>query len=210
MVRRKWDSVTLGFMIIAGVGVFLVPFSFFLVVSLSPRFIHTLSLARVKGNVFDNVTQSTVKVEITVGPSGGCMWYNSSTPICSAKIPYVPSAEYLHLPPNQNLTSIFPIAMGRALPMNHVMVILMGLCLIVAILDVFLFEGGIAWIIISFSSIMLWIVYFLESAYIKLLNTRIGNIYEHDSWEYHTGNGYILVTVATFVASIFICGSGGD
>ncbi|WWC65739.1 uncharacterized protein I303_108361 [Kwoniella dejecticola CBS 10117] len=208
MPRDKWNALTLTFIISAGVSVLLMPFAFFLVVSFSPNYIHALSLAWVESKVIDGPTQQLITRKISVGPAGGCMWYNSSISKCDLGVPYVPSSEYLHLAPNQNVTSTFPVAMGRALPLNHVVVILMGLCLTVALLDIFFFKGGIALYIIYFSGFMLWIVYFLESTYVGTLSHRLDKIYEHEDWEYHAGNGFILITVATFVASIFLCGGG--
>ncbi|WVW87034.1 hypothetical protein I302_109090 [Kwoniella bestiolae CBS 10118] len=203
MARRKYETLLL-FLLFTGIAiVVLFPFVSFILVSLSPYYIPGLDMARVEGKYYDAPNNVTFDVKISVGPSGGCMWFNSSEPQCSTKIPYVPNAEYLHLGPNSNLTSVFPIAMGRALALNHVIVGLMGLSMIAVLMDIL-----ISIFIIYFTAFMLWLVYFLESTYIGTLSNRLDDIYENKEWEYNTGGGFIMISVSVFVASFFLCGGG--
>ncbi|WWD04493.1 hypothetical protein V865_002563 [Kwoniella europaea PYCC6329] len=208
MVRRKYDILIITLVSIGAAIVILFPFVSFLLVSLSPYYLPGLDIARIEGKYFDVANNHSIDVKISVGPSGGCMWFNDTTPKCSTKIPYVPNAEHLHLQPNSNLTSIFPIAMGRVLALNHVMVGLMGLSMIAVLLDILVLKGGISLFIIYFTGFMLWLVYFLESTYIGTMSNRLDDIYEAKEWEYHTGGGFIMISVSVFVASFFLCGGG--
>ncbi|WVF68392.1 hypothetical protein IAT40_003157 [Kwoniella sp. CBS 6097] len=185
-----------------------IPLTFYLVVSLSPVQIHGLSLARVTGDVLDPATNISVPVKVTVGPSGGCMWYNTTgAPTrCIAKIPFVPEAEVLHLPSNQTLTKSFPIAMGKALALNHVMTALCGVCLLAALVDILVLKGGACFILIQLAVLMMWITFVFETTYISVLHKRLDD--NESGFEYHIGPGYWMILAVTIAVSLLMCSNG--
>ncbi|WVQ95941.1 hypothetical protein IAU59_003040 [Kwoniella sp. CBS 9459] len=187
-----------------------VPFTFYLVASLSPVQIHALSLSRVTGEVHDPTTNVSVPIKVTVGPSGGCMWYNTTgAPTrCIAKIPFVPDADLLHLPSNQTLTKSFPIAMGRALALNHVMTILCGLSLLAVLVDVLVLHGGACLVVIYLTVIMMWITFILETIYISVLHKRLDD--NNSGFDYHVGPAYWMILAATITVSLLMCGDNGS
>ncbi|WVR07961.1 hypothetical protein IAU60_005004 [Kwoniella sp. DSM 27419] len=185
------------------------PFVFNLVVSLSPGVIHTLSLARVTGHVPDGLTNTSLPVMISVGPTGGCMWFNATggpPTRCIAHQPFIPDSGVLQLPSNQTVIGAFPVTLGRALVMNHVVVGLMGLSIVVALVDMLVLNGGISLIIVYFTILLMWITFILETTYIGVLHHRLDS--HQTGFDYHIGPGYWLILVSVLIVSALTCGNG--
>ncbi|WVQ78856.1 hypothetical protein IAT38_000947 [Cryptococcus sp. DSM 104549] len=112
-----------------GLGIFLygvilsLPLQFHLLASLATVPIHRYSIATLTSNwVVETGPEGnvTVPVKVNFGVASGCIWYNHTGPMCSMGLPWIPDPELLHLPSNQTLTSLIPIAAARGLLMLHV------------------------------------------------------------------------------------------
>ncbi|WRT69801.1 uncharacterized protein IL334_006792 [Kwoniella shivajii] len=191
----------------------LVPFTFFLINSLAPTHIPTISLAKITGKVVDPSTSEVVQVVVKVGPSGGCIWTNITNDDdsrCISHIPFKPTSEQLHLEGqhNENITSCFPVALGKALALNHVVTALMGISILAVLVDLMVLEGGASLAIIHFTVLFMWLTFILETVYISLLHKRLE---DHDTeWEYQVGQGYWMILAATLLISSFSCGGNSS
>ncbi|OCF75088.1 hypothetical protein I204_03937 [Kwoniella mangroviensis CBS 8886] len=56
----------------------------------------------------DRIGMERVEIGIGIGASEGCMWYGKDDRQCRYTLSFQPSSEFLHLPPNQNVTKHFP------------------------------------------------------------------------------------------------------
>ncbi|WWC95723.1 hypothetical protein V866_002589 [Kwoniella sp. B9012] len=205
-------NVFWGILVFGGLTILaLIPFTFYFINSLSPTIIHGLSLAKVTGEFVEASTNQAIKVRVRVGPSGGCVWSNLTESIsCVSHIPYKPTPETIHLPNNESITSCFPIALGKALALNHVTTALMGLSILAILVDSLILQGGISLAIVYLMVLFMWITFILETIYISVLHKRLDKINQGDNengnWEYKVGEGYWFVLAATILVSLVTCG----
>ncbi|WWC65738.1 uncharacterized protein I303_108360 [Kwoniella dejecticola CBS 10117] len=205
-MSRKGDAIWKTFLALGISIVALIPFTFYLINSLGPVSIHSLSLAKITGEFIDETTNQSTLIRVRVGPSGGCVWSNiTDTTTCTAHLPYKPSSEALHLAANETISSAFPIAMGRALALNHVTTALMGLSILAVAIDCLVLHGGISLAIVYFTIFFMWITFILETVYVSTLHKRLDHLH-NDQWKFNHGEGYWFILAATIFVSILSCG----
>ncbi|WWC96855.1 hypothetical protein V866_003730 [Kwoniella sp. B9012] len=66
----------------------------------------------------DRIGMEWVEIGIGIGASEGCMWYGKDNRLCRYTLNFQPSSQFLHLPPNQNVTNHFPV--GRIMASAHI------------------------------------------------------------------------------------------
>ncbi|WVF68393.1 hypothetical protein IAT40_003158 [Kwoniella sp. CBS 6097] len=214
---EKYDKGCVGMCwVIMGLVVIL-PFVLFLIVSLSPSHIHSIAITKVSGTIVtDYESNTTVPIKITVGPAGGCMWYedvNGPPTQCESSHPFKPNPEILHLPSNQTLTNAFSAPLGKALVVNHLATAFGGLTLILFTLDAFVFQRGFSRFFIWLTFFLMWTAFGLEIAYVV---TTTKNISKAEEQEYlgdvsnTIGNGFWMILASCILVSGFFCGCGGS
>nr|XP_019009444.1 uncharacterized protein I206_06093 [Kwoniella pini CBS 10737]OCF48225.1 hypothetical protein I206_06093 [Kwoniella pini CBS 10737] len=197
---RKGEIIWSTILIIGLSLLALIPFTFYLINSLGPSTINEISLAKIIGEFKDLTTNQSIKLQIKVGPNGGCISSNITEIInCNSHIPYKPFVEEesnLHF--NESIISIFPITIGKALVLNHVTTALMGLSVLAVLIDILVLHGGISFAIVYFTIFFMWITFIFESIYVSLLHKRLDKL-NLEGWEFKMGEGYWFILAATVI-----------
>ncbi|WVQ95942.1 hypothetical protein IAU59_003041 [Kwoniella sp. CBS 9459] len=213
---EKYDKGCVG-MCWAILGLVVVlPFVLFLVVSLSPSHIHEIAITKVSGRIVtDYETNTTVPIKITVGPAGGCMWFqdvNGPPTHCRSSHPFRPDPEVLHLPSNQTITNAFSAPLGKALIVNHLATAFGGLTLILFALDALVYQRGFSRFFIWLTFLLMWTAFALEIAYVATTTKNISKAREQGyvgDVGNNIGNGFWMILASCILVSAFFCGCGG-
>lgn len=109
------------------------------------------------------------------------------------QVPETCEIREIQLPSNQTLVSSFPVAMGRALALNHLTTALTGLAIVFMFLCIKADDGWSYWSkkLASWANFVGWLAFWFDLAYVVVLRDRINK--NDTGFDFQVGNAFWLM-----------------
>ncbi|TYJ56249.1 hypothetical protein B9479_003094 [Cryptococcus floricola] len=199
LVAEMWGFV--------GMVLIWAPVILFILLSCAGYNIPSLNITNATANITSDDGSTWAMAKISIGPSGGCMYYDDSPRKCIRTLDFKPDPAFLHLPANQTLTTSLSQTLNRAFITNYISAGWIG----VATISLLVGFSDNSWSATSqdlmiWGSLFAWLSFWLNVA-ICLNFRRLLNAHDKASgWDYHVGNGLWLflytVVHTSFLANI--------
>ncbi|ODN77066.1 hypothetical protein L202_05603 [Cryptococcus amylolentus CBS 6039] len=105
---------------VAGMVLSWAPVILFILLSCAGYNIPSLNITNATANITSDDDSTWAMAKISIGPSGGCMYYDDSPRKCIRTLDFKPDPAFLHLPVNQTLTTSLSQTLNRAFVTNYI------------------------------------------------------------------------------------------